>query len=245
MKFYAFLAAALIAAAQAKNVLQSQDASQASQAKDIVQKKGLSTPKSTVKYLDISEGLATKYPMPTGNVTIKPTRPDPRETEPPTPASTLPPTPAAAFKLQATPPADAEVLATARKSTDARAGTTTRGLSCTPVNFTNSETPHTNPDVPEPKILGISASAHSGYKKYSTPPENLDGNSVKVNYEDGWPINHALDTTDKAGTFQDLIMWEQMTEDARRALNSVSFGKANTPMNDGNFRSKLDKAWPF
>ncbi|KAE8882827.1 hypothetical protein PF003_g33155 [Phytophthora fragariae] len=204
MKFYAFLAAALIAAAQAKNVLQSQDASQASQAKDIVQKKGLSTPKSTVKYLDISEGLATKYPMPTGNVTIKPTRPDPRETEPPTPASTLPPTPAAAFKLQATPPADAE-----------------------------------------PKILGISASAHSGYKKYSTPPENLDGNSVKVNYEDGWPINHALDTTDKAGTFQDLIMWEQMTEDARRALNSVSFGKANTPMNDGNFRSKLDKAWPF
>nr|KAE8935781.1 hypothetical protein PF009_g14290 [Phytophthora fragariae] len=132
MKFYAFLAAALIAAAQAKNVLQSQDASQASQAKDIVQKKGLSTPKSTVKYLDISEGLATKYPMPTGNVTIKPTRPDPRETEPPTPASTLPPTPAAAFKLQATPPADAEVLATARKSTDARAGTTTRGLSCTP-----------------------------------------------------------------------------------------------------------------
>ncbi|KAE9306220.1 hypothetical protein PF001_g12232 [Phytophthora fragariae] len=222
MKFYAFLAAALIAAAQAKNVLQSQDASQASQAKDIVQKKGLSTPKSTVKYLDISEGLATKYPMPTGNVTIKPTRPDPRETEPPTPASTLPPTPAAAFKLQATPPADAEVLATAR-----------------------NETPHTNPDVPEPKILGISASAHSGYKKYSTPPENLDGNSVKVNYEDGWPINHALDTTDKAGTFQDLIMWEQMTEDARRALNSVSFGKANTPMNDGNFRSKLDKAWPF
>ncbi|KAE9015611.1 hypothetical protein PR003_g14472 [Phytophthora rubi] len=94
MKFYAFLAAALIAAAQAKNVLQSQDASQASQAKDIVQKKGLSTPKPTVKYLDISEGLATKYPMPTGNVTIKPTRPDPRETEPPTPASTLPSTPA-------------------------------------------------------------------------------------------------------------------------------------------------------
>ncbi|KAJ8578533.1 hypothetical protein ON010_g667 [Phytophthora cinnamomi] len=103
-----------------------------------------------------------------------------------------------------------------------------------------------NPDVAEPKILGISASAHSGYKKYAPPPaDNLDGNSVKVNYEHAWPINHALDTTDKAGTFQDLIMWEQMTEDARSALNSVRFGKANTPMNDGNFRPKLEKAWPF
>ncbi|EGZ12850.1 necrosis inducing-like protein NPP1 type [Phytophthora sojae] len=247
----------------------------------------INTPKPTVKYLDVSDALATKYPRATPNVTIKPTRRNPRETEPPTPAPTLPPTPAptpaptpppapwvtktinhdevkpfpqpepvtisekaaikfkpqirigsgcvpypvvssigetsAAFRLQEAPKEGAEALATARTST---------GID--------------NPDVPEPKILGISASTHDGYKKYAPlHPENLDGNSVKVNYEMDWPINHALDTTDKAGTFQDLIMWEQMTEDARRALNAVSFSKANTPMNDGNFRPKLDRAWPF
>ncbi|KAG1713431.1 NLP effector protein 6 [Phytophthora capsici] len=103
-----------------------------------------------------------------------------------------------------------------------------------------------NPDVPEPKILACSVSSHSGYKKYNPcPPWVIDGTSLKVRYKHSWPINHDLDTTGDAGTFQDLIMWDQMTEDARRALNSVSFGKAMTPFNDGSFKPKLEKAWPF
>ncbi|KAG1713434.1 NLP effector protein 6 [Phytophthora capsici] len=103
-----------------------------------------------------------------------------------------------------------------------------------------------NPDVPEPKILACSVSSHSGYKKYNPcPPWVIDGTSLKLRYKHSWPINHDLDTTGDSGTFQDLIMWDQMTEDARRALNSVSFGKANTPFNDGSFKPKLEKAWPF
>ncbi|GMF66304.1 unnamed protein product [Phytophthora lilii] len=97
-----------------------------------------------------------------------------------------------------------------------------------------------NPDVPEPRILGVSASAHDGYKKYAPPPaDTIDGTSVRINYEHAWPINHALDVTATPGGFQDLIMWDQMTDFARRGLNEASFGKANVPVNDGNFLGKL------
>ncbi|KAK1940952.1 hypothetical protein P3T76_007658 [Phytophthora citrophthora] len=103
-----------------------------------------------------------------------------------------------------------------------------------------------NPDVPEPKILACSVSSHDGYKKYSPcPPWVIDGTSLKVRYKHAWPFNHDLDTTGDGGKFQDLIMWNQMTEDARRALNSVSFGKANTPFNDWTFKPKIENAWPF
>ncbi|GMF15399.1 unnamed protein product [Phytophthora lilii] len=103
-----------------------------------------------------------------------------------------------------------------------------------------------NPAIPEPKILGCSPSWHSGYNKYAPcPPEVIDGTSVKVKYEHSWPLNHALEITNDGGSFQDLIMWDQMTDFARRALNDTKFGKANTPMNDWNFQGKLEKSWPF
>ncbi|OWZ08057.1 Necrosis inducing protein NPP1 [Phytophthora megakarya] len=103
-----------------------------------------------------------------------------------------------------------------------------------------------NPAVDSPKILAVTPSAHSGYHKYAPPnPATIDGNSTKVAYESKWPMDHALDSTTDGGDFQDLIMWDQLSENARRALNSVNFGSANTPMNDGNFQPKLGRAWPF
>ncbi|POM64123.1 Necrosis inducing-like protein NPP1 type [Phytophthora palmivora] len=103
-----------------------------------------------------------------------------------------------------------------------------------------------NPDVENPTILAACPSAHSGYSKYVPPSsDSVDGNSVKVNYESHWPINHALDTTSKSGDSQDLIMWDQLSDAARYALNTTDFGKANVPMNDGNFLTKLGNSWPF
>ncbi|OWZ18631.1 Necrosis inducing protein NPP1 [Phytophthora megakarya] len=103
-----------------------------------------------------------------------------------------------------------------------------------------------NPDVETPTILAACPSAHSGYSKYMPPSsDSVDGSSVKVNYESHWPINHALDTTSKGGDFEDLIMWDQLSDAARYALNTTDFGKANVPMNDGNFLTKLGNAWPF
>ncbi|POM79666.1 LOW QUALITY PROTEIN: Hypothetical protein PHPALM_2604 [Phytophthora palmivora] len=103
-----------------------------------------------------------------------------------------------------------------------------------------------NPDVPEPKILAVTPSAHSGYSAQVPPDaDKVEGNSVKVNYESSWPINHALESTTKGGDYQDLIMWHQLTDAARQGLQNTNFGSANVPMKDGNFIGKLDKAWPF
>ncbi|POM73131.1 NPP1-like protein [Phytophthora palmivora] len=103
-----------------------------------------------------------------------------------------------------------------------------------------------NPDVAEPKILAVTPSAHSGYSAQVPPDaDKVDGNSVKVNYESSWPINHALESTTKGGDYQDLIMWGQLSEAARQGLQNTNFGSANVPMKDGNFEGKLDKAWPF
>ncbi|KAE8958129.1 hypothetical protein PR002_g30968 [Phytophthora rubi] len=103
-----------------------------------------------------------------------------------------------------------------------------------------------NPDVAEPKILAVTPSAHSGYSAQVPPDaDKVDGNSVKVNYESTWPIDHALGSTTKGGDYQDLIMWGQMTDAARQALDNTNFGSANVQMSDWNFLPKLGKAWPF
>nr|L7NCR7.1 RecName: Full=NLP effector protein 9; AltName: Full=Necrosis-inducing protein 9; AltName: Full=Nep1-like protein 9; Flags: Precursor [Phytophthora capsici]AEJ88240.1 necrosis inducing protein NPP9 [Phytophthora capsici] len=103
-----------------------------------------------------------------------------------------------------------------------------------------------NPDIENPKILAVTPSAHSGYSKQVPPSADcVDGTSVKVKYESKWPINHALESTTEGGETQDLIMWNQLSENALRAMNSVTWGDANCPFCDGNFQAKLDKAWPF
>ncbi|EEY65046.1 NPP1-like protein [Phytophthora infestans T30-4] len=47
------------------------------------------------------------------------------------------------------------------------------------------------------------------------------------------------------GEFQDLIMWDQMTDAARAALNSADFGESKVPFSDQNFQTTLGLSWPF
>ncbi|OWY96808.1 hypothetical protein PHMEG_00032830 [Phytophthora megakarya] len=55
-----------------------------------------------------------------------------------------------------------------------------------------------------------------------------------------------MDFSSWDGEFQDLIMWEQLTDAARGALNdSNNFEDAEIPFNDENYEDHLDKAWPF
>lgn len=103
-----------------------------------------------------------------------------------------------------------------------------------------------NPDVAEPKIIGVAASSHSGYAKTTTVPAgSLNGTSVLLNYESVWPLDHELSLTKKGGEYQPLIMWDQLTDAARNSLSSTDFGSALMPMTDFWFSGKLDKAWPF
>ncbi|KAF1320263.1 Necrosis-inducing protein, partial [Globisporangium splendens] len=102
-----------------------------------------------------------------------------------------------------------------------------------------------NPAIDNPTILAVTPSAHSGYEKYAPPKsDTVDGTSAKVDYSSSYiVINHALDSTTTAGEKQPLIMWEQMTEAARTALENTDFGDANVPMKDGNFLNKLANAY--
>ncbi|ETP37239.1 hypothetical protein F442_14938 [Phytophthora nicotianae P10297] len=96
-----------------------------------------------------------------------------------------------------------------------------------------------------PSIIAVSPSAHSGYNIYYPPESNtIDGYSAKVDYSSSWVvINHALDSTTDAGETQDLIMWDQLTDAARTALENTDFGDANVPMKDGNFLTKVGNAY--
>uniref|UniRef100_H3GAZ2 Necrosis inducing-like protein NPP1 type n=1 Tax=Phytophthora ramorum TaxID=164328 RepID=H3GAZ2_PHYRM len=96
-----------------------------------------------------------------------------------------------------------------------------------------------------PSIIAVSPSAHSGYNIYYPPESNtIDGYSAKVDYSSSWVVvNHALDSTSDSGESQDLIMWDQLTDAARTALENTDFGDANVPMKDGNFLTKLGNAY--
>ncbi|KAG7389096.1 hypothetical protein PHYBOEH_007573 [Phytophthora boehmeriae] len=51
--------------------------------------------------------------------------------------------------------------------------------------------------------------------------------------------------TNVEGDYQDLIMWSQLTDEAREGLNTWDFGKAKVPFNDDNFEKNLEEAFPF
>ncbi|KAK7536948.1 necrosis inducing protein [Phyllosticta citribraziliensis] len=92
----------------------------------------------------------------------------------------------------------------------------------------------------EPTILGVSASAHSGYGTSTSP--NLSGTRPLIKYESIWPVNHALGFTSTVGGEQPLIAWESLPTAAQTALTNTDFGSANVPFKDANFENNLGKA---
>lgn len=101
-----------------------------------------------------------------------------------------------------------------------------------------------NPTNANPKILAVSASAHGGYSHYYPPAsDNLNGNAALIDYYAVVLIDHRLRITTETGETQDLIMWDQLTDAARTALENTDFGSANVPFKDGNFETKLASAW--
>ncbi|GMF32958.1 unnamed protein product [Phytophthora fragariaefolia] len=101
-----------------------------------------------------------------------------------------------------------------------------------------------NPAVTSPEILAVSTSAHSGYTVYYPPSSDyLDGSSAKIDYYSVLLINHAFRMTSDTGKTQELIMWDQLTDTARMALENTDFGDANVPFKNANFETKLANAW--
>ncbi|KAG7395651.1 hypothetical protein PHYBOEH_003370 [Phytophthora boehmeriae] len=102
-----------------------------------------------------------------------------------------------------------------------------------------------NPAVETPKLLGISTSRSRGYLKTAPVPEAI-GTTPMISIDSPlWFSDNYLRLTGDAGQFHDLIMWEQLTDAARAALNSTEFDKAKVPFIDDNFNENLEEAWPF
>ncbi|POM64636.1 Necrosis inducing-like protein NPP1 type [Phytophthora palmivora] len=102
-------------------------------------------------------------------------------------------------------------------------------------------------------IQGVSVHSGTGYKKRA-PPKSIyvDGSSVKLDsYKSFWGLNAALRLTEKGGDNQDLIMWDQLTDEAREALNGeafdikILFSTIQMPLKDEIFMKTLEKVWPF
>ncbi|CAH0491555.1 unnamed protein product [Peronospora farinosa] len=109
-----------------------------------------------------------------------------------------------------------------------------------------------NPAIKDPKILGVSMTKSSVFVSQSLlGPFTVDGTAVKVRYyRDVSPnhmyANYGLEPTDVVGGFQDLILWHQLTEKARCALNLMDWGNGvKMLINDDNFRNSLKEAYPF
>ncbi|OWY94042.1 Necrosis inducing protein NPP1, partial [Phytophthora megakarya] len=88
-----------------------------------------------------------------------------------------------------------------------------------------------NPDVTDQTIRGFPPDA--------TKVEG--GKNIKIRYK-----NNGLKPTTKKGEVQSLVMCDQLTPAAQKALNDdKSFGGVQVPINDNNFMLNLGKAWPF
>ncbi|GMF29001.1 unnamed protein product [Phytophthora lilii] len=123
-----------------------------------------------------------------------------------------------------------------------------------------------NPDLESPRILGVSFSKSE--KKYTTETKiytsafvgyRVLGTRYNRSYEYGSNTSMRIQHSTQAffgsaflefsyyadGEYQDLIMWEQMTDEVRAALVDSNFGGFRVPFNEDNFKKSLEKAWPF
>jgi hypothetical protein len=96
------------------------------------------------------------------------------------------------------------------------------------------------------ELLSVTARSLLGYKVYSPPDaDKMDGNSAKIKYT--WLIHsqHYLAATTKAGELQDLVMWENLTEPAREALDNTEYFLSMAPVGTDKFLENVAKAYAF
>ncbi|CAI5720338.1 unnamed protein product [Hyaloperonospora brassicae] len=104
-----------------------------------------------------------------------------------------------------------------------------------------------NPAVANPTLEAVSIWSE-GKKAYikAAPPDAkfMDGSSVKLDIGvDGQA--RKLSLSPLAGQFQPLIMWDQMPNDTRSALDATKWYGLFIPLSDSRLTLALDNAWPF
>ncbi|KAG7390135.1 hypothetical protein PHYBOEH_007151 [Phytophthora boehmeriae] len=101
-----------------------------------------------------------------------------------------------------------------------------------------------NPAFETPTIKGVSTCDGDSYFRKFAPAAGVTKfvHMLSPIFGGGAPYTHP---TDANGEYQDLIMWSQLTDEAREGLNTWDFGKAKVPLNDDNFEKNLEEAFPF
>ncbi|OWZ10976.1 hypothetical protein PHMEG_00016072 [Phytophthora megakarya] len=120
-----------------------------------------------------------------------------------------------------------------------------------------------NPEVETPKIVGVSlsksntkyrkntrvyASDFVGYQRVGRRYERtyIYGSNTSLRIEYMLDLGTYLTLGNWDGEYQDLIMWDQLTDGARDALNDEdNFGKAEVPFSDDNWEKHLENAYPL
>ncbi|KAG7378611.1 hypothetical protein PHYBOEH_000297 [Phytophthora boehmeriae] len=83
------------------------------------------------------------------------------------------------------------------------------------------------------------------YRMYAPPALRwMDGDSIKLRYKNMYGVRY-LQATSNIGEYQDLVMWEDMTDKARTALKTTDFGSDAVPILDDEFLGYLRKAYPW
>ncbi|ETM53700.1 hypothetical protein F442_02971 [Phytophthora nicotianae P10297] len=111
-----------------------------------------------------------------------------------------------------------------------------------------------DPALANSTILGVSL--NYGRRHNSQVPveeQYLHGSRVKLESFKGFGVPRPrLRFTDLEGETQDLITWEQLTEEARDALSNAKFQRGlikrlrgDMPLKDGVFEKRLEDAYPF
>eukprot|EP00644_Phytophthora_capsici_P000917 jgi/Phyca11/109192/e_gw1.16.142.1 len=111
--------------------------------------------------------------------------------------------------------------------------------------------------VPYKKVTGIDPMHFVGMQaiqtgrigRYRYTYNYTGGSNTSTRVYHGFPDSSAwigLEFVNVNGEYQDLIMWNQLTDQARATLESADFGeKTKVPFNDKNFEAALAQAWPF
>ncbi|KAG7378703.1 hypothetical protein PHYBOEH_000246 [Phytophthora boehmeriae] len=105
-----------------------------------------------------------------------------------------------------------------------------------------------NPDSECPKVQALSLlNDEDSYTKEIPAPDYITAGFTPIFYHAlayvGEPFIHYTRTGNERD--QDLIMWDQLPDAARVALNTTDFGKAKVPFIDEHFTKTLEKAWPW
>ncbi|KAG7377306.1 hypothetical protein PHYBOEH_000952 [Phytophthora boehmeriae] len=94
-------------------------------------------------------------------------------------------------------------------------------------------------------IDAVTASGPGDDYSVSAPPaaSMVNGTNVKIQYQNTIGTMHYVKVATSPGRFQDLVMWDDLTDAARSSLNDHKFNKAEVPINDANFPTNLKSAY--